>query len=154
MTYKTYELICQLPAQTASERIEDLLSKEGVEYKGANLSIASVKTPIAVLGMQPTLYTHCNWVGINPFTFISAIDVRCEPLDKDLTKVVVRINRRRAFLWMVFWVTCSFLAARAMPEPGGVIMFFGVASAAWFGIVLFLGGYLVKKEIGDHLRDR
>jgi len=27
------------------------------------------------------------------------------------------------------------------------------AAATWFGIVSFLGGYLVKKEISDRLKD-
>ena len=45
------------------------------------------------------------------------------------------------------------LAAAAMPEPGGAIVVFVVTCGAWFGIVSFLGGYLIKKEIGDHLKD-
>jgi len=40
-----------------------------------------------------------------------------------------------------------------MPPLGGVIVVIGVACAAWFGIVSFLSGYLIKKEIGDHLKD-
>jgi hypothetical protein len=41
-----------------------------------------------------------------------------------------------------------------MPEPGGVLFFIAFACATWFGIVSFLGGYLIKKEIGDCLEDR
>lgn len=152
MIYKTYELICRLPAEEASDRIQKLLSKEGVEYGSANLSVASLRTPIAVLGVQPKLYSHNNWVGINPFTFISGINVQCETEDNGLTKIIVRINRLRSFLWVGFWVTCSLLAAQRMPKPGGAILFISVACAAWFGIVLFFGGYLVKKEIVDYLK--
>jgi len=154
MRHKTYEFVCQLSAQAASERIEGLLSKEGVKYRSANLSVASVRTPIAVLGIQPKLYSHSNWVGLNPFTFVSGVEVQCEEVDGGLTKVTVRVNRRRAFLWVAFWIACSFLAARAMPEPGGAILVIGVACAAWFGVVCFLGGYLIRKEISDRLRDR
>jgi hypothetical protein len=152
--HKTYEFVCQLPAQAASERIEGLLSKEGVKYRAANLSVASVRTPIAVVGIQPKLYSHSNWVGLNPFTFVSGVEVQCEQVDSGLTKVTVRVNRLRTFLWVAFWVACSLLAARRMPEPGGAILVIGVACAAWFGLVSFLGGYLVKKEISDRLKDR
>jgi hypothetical protein len=152
MIYKTYELICQLSPQEASDRIQSLLSKEGVEYGSADLTVTSLRTPIAVLGIQPKLYSHSNWVGINPFTFISGIDVRCEAEDNGLTKVTVRVNRLRSFLWVGFWVICSFLAARAMPKPGGAVLLISVACAAWIGIVLFFGGYLIKKEIGDRLK--
>lgn len=152
MIYKTYELLCQLPAQRAVDQIAALFSKDGVKYKTTDLSIISLSTPIVLIGIQPRLYTHSNWVGINPFTFISGIDVHCESMGEAVAKVVIRINRLRAYLWVVFWAVCSFLAGRAMPEPGGAILFFGVVSAAWLVIVSFLCGYLVKKEIGDCLR--
>jgi hypothetical protein len=152
--HKTYEFVCQLPAQAASERIESLLSKEGVKYRAVNLSVVSVKTPIAVVGVQPKLYSHSNWVGLNPFTFVSGVEVRCEQLDNRLTKVTVRINRLRTFLWVAFWIACSSLAAIGMPEPGGAILVVGVACAAWFGLVSFLGGYLVRKEISDRLKNQ
>jgi hypothetical protein len=152
MMHKTYEFVCQLPAQAASERIEGLLSKEGVKYRAANLSVASLKTPIAMVGIQPKLYSHSNWVGLNPFTFVSGVEVQCEEVDSGLTKVTVRVNRLRTFLWVAFWIACSLLAARAMPEPGGAIVVVGVACAAWFGLVCFLGGYLIKTEISDRLK--
>jgi hypothetical protein len=65
MIQKTYELVCQLPAQAASERIEALLSKEGVKYTAANLFVTSTSTPIAVLGIQSKLYSRSNWGGLN-----------------------------------------------------------------------------------------
>jgi hypothetical protein len=77
MIQKTYELVCQLPAQTASERIEALLSKEGVTYTAANLFVTSTSTPIVLLGIQSKLYSRSNWVGLNPFAFVTSVDVRC-----------------------------------------------------------------------------
>ena len=155
MIHKTYEFVCQLPAQEASERIEGLLSEEGVKYRAANLAIASTRTPTAVLGIQPKLYSHSNWIGLNPFTFVSGVDVRCEPPgDSEVTKITVGVNRLRAFLWVAFWLGCDLLAASDMPRPGGAIFFVVFACAAWFGIVSFLGGYMIKKEISDCLKDR
>jgi hypothetical protein len=153
LMHKSYELVYHLPAQAASERIAGLLSKEGVKYRTSELSIVSTQTPIILLSIQPKLYSHSNWVGLNPFTFVSGIDVRCEQGNGGLTKVTVRVNRLRAFLWVAFWVACSLLAASAMPELEGAIFVIGVACAAWFGIVSFLGGYLVRTEISDCLKD-
>ena len=146
--HKTYEFefVCPLPAQAASERIEALLSKEGVEYRTSDLSIASTRTPIVLLSIP--------WVRLNPFVYISGIDVLFKPSDGGVTNVTVRVNRLRAFLLAAFYVWCGILAASAMPEPGGAIMVIGVACAAWFGIVSFLGGYLIKQEISDRLKDR
>jgi hypothetical protein len=128
--HKTYEFVCQLPAQAASERIEDLLSKEGVECRTCNLSVVSVRTPFAVLGIQPKLYSHSNWLGLNPFAFVSTVEVQCEQANNAFTKVTVRINRFRAFLWLAFWIACSLLVANEMPAIGGVILVVGVACAA------------------------
>ena len=149
---KTYEIFCQLPADAAAKRIEALLYKEGVKCRVSDLSITSVRTPIAVLGIQPRLYSHSNWVGLNPFTFVSGVDVRCKQGDDGLTKVTISVNRLRALLWVTFWGACSLLAASAMPEPGGAIFFIGITSSAWFAIVSFLGGYLIKKEITNSLK--
>ncbi|HET6841759.1 MAG TPA: hypothetical protein VFK06_08745 [Candidatus Angelobacter sp.] len=40
-----------------------------------------------------------------------------------------------------------------MPQPANVIVFIVLAGAAWFGYVTFLAGYLIRKEIADHLKD-
>lgn len=46
------------------------------------------------------------------------------------------------------------MAATAMSEPAGILFFVGFASATWFGIVSFVGGYLIRKEGSDRLRDQ
>jgi hypothetical protein len=149
---KTYEIVCPLSAQEVSARIASLFSNEGVSYEIDSLGVNSTRTPIAVLGIQPVMYTHNNWVGINPFAFVSGVDVRCENLEGGLTKVIVRINRWRAFLIVGFSIACGGMAAAAMPEPGGAIVFIVFSCAVWFTHVSFLGGYLVKKEIADQLK--
>lgn len=149
---KTYKIVCPLSAQVVSERIAALFSNEGVTYTMDSLGVSSTRTPIAILVIQPVMYTHNNWVGINPFAFVSGVDVQCEHGEVGLTKVIVRIDRWRAFLHVAIWITFGGMAAAAMPEPGGVICFIGVSCAAWFTHVSFLGGYLIKKEIADYLK--
>src|SRR5215831_11597848 len=112
--YKTYELVCKLPAQAVLERIKGLLSEELVKYRADNLSVTSTQIPIVVFGFDPRRFSHANWIGINPFTNVSGVEVRCEATDNGLTKVIVCVNRLRAFVWVGFWVACSALAASAM----------------------------------------
>ena len=150
--HKTYEFVCQLPAQEASERIAGLLSKEGVEYKAKGLSITSTRTPFVLLSIQPKLYSRSNWVGLNPFVYISGVEVLLKLVDNGTTIVTVRVNRLRGLLFAALGITAGCLAALAMPEPAGLLFFVGFACTTWFGIVSFLSGYLIKKEISDHLR--
>jgi len=151
MVHKTYELSCRLSIETAIERIEDLLAKEGVQYRTADLSIASIGTPIALFSFQRILYSSRNWVGLNPFTFVSSVIVRCESSSGGLTRIIIQVNQARTFLWSAFWAWCGALSALGMPEPAGAILFMAVTLAAWFGLVSFLGGALIKKEIGGWL---
>jgi hypothetical protein len=152
--YKTHVLICRLPARTALERIERLLSKECVKYTATNLAITSVRTPIVVLGIQRELYSHSNWVGLNPFAFVSGVDFQFKENEGGITRVTVRVSRFRGLLWVACWITSCGLAALAMPEPEGAIVFIGFSRAGWLGIMCFLGGYLIKKEIADCLIGR
>jgi hypothetical protein len=152
MMHKTYELVCRLPAQVALERIKALLSKEHVKYRADHLSVTSTQTPIVFVNLDPRLYSRRNWVGLNPFAHVSGIDVRCESGSNGLTRVVVRVNRFRA-VFLVAWVAAiGFGGSYITSDPFGVLVSFGVTCAAWFFMVPFLGGYLIKKEIGDHLK--
>jgi hypothetical protein len=151
--HKTYELVCPLTAPAALERIKGLLSQERVEYRSANLSVTSTQTPIVFFNFDSRLRSHGNWVGVNPFVCVSGVDVRCESGVNGFTRVIVRVNRFRAFFLGGFSVIWCLLLAWAAPEPWAKIIPIAFGCAAWFGIVSFLGGYLIKKEVGDHLRD-
>ncbi len=154
MMNKTYNLICQVHASVALERIEVLLSKEGVKYKVDNLSLASSRTPFIIFGIQSRLYSHSNWVGVNPFIFISFITVRCKSGDNGFTDVAIQINRLRALIWVAFWIWCGFLVAYAMPEPVSILFFMIFAIVVWISIVYFFAAHLVKEEINDCLKGK
>jgi hypothetical protein len=152
MIHKTYELVCPLSAHAALERIEALLSKESVQYKAAaDLSVTSTQTPI-LPWVEPWGWRASNWVGVNPFRYVSGVDVRCEPGVNGLTRVIVRVNRFRAFFLGGFSVIWCLLLACVVPEPWAKSIPIALGCAAWFGIVSFLGDYLIKKEIGNHLK--
>jgi len=149
---KSYEIFCPLPAPEAMERIQYLLSSEGVEYRAGDLAIASTRTPVVVLTMQRFLYSHNNWVGINPFTCVSAVDVLVRPQKDGCTRVLVSIDRRRAIIIFLVWIVAAGFAGSAAPQPVGALFFLGVSAAAWFGIVSFFAGYLIREEISANLR--
>jgi hypothetical protein len=151
MIWKIHNFACTLTAEEASMRVADLFSKEGVNYVVSALGITSTGTPIAVFGIQRRLYSRHNRVGLNPFAFVSGVNVRFESKNSTDSMVIVRVNRGRAFLWVAYWSLSSLLAAAAMPQPGGVLLFVGVTCAAWLGIVMFLGSYLIKEEIKNYL---
>ena len=70
--HKTYTILSDLPAPIALERISDLFSREAVPYVTVENSLKSTRTPVVISGFQPNLYSHANWVGLNPFAFVTA----------------------------------------------------------------------------------
>lgn len=155
MKHKTYILSTRLSAETAIARVGDLLTKAGVRYRTEGLSIVSTSTPIALLFFQRMHYSNRNWAGLNPFTYISGVDVRCQSDKSGLTEIVVQVNRFRTLLFVVFYVILSAIGVVALlaeSEPEGAFFFLAFGLAAWLGLVSFLGGYLIKKEITDCLK--
>jgi hypothetical protein len=153
MKRKTYIISSRLSAETTIARVGDLFRKAGVQYRTEGLSIVSISTPIVLLSFQRILYSNRNWVGLNPFTYISGVDVRCRLETSGLTEVVVQINRFRTFLYMASWFCAIGLTSIGMPPLEDAILFIiAVSLAGWFGLVSFLGGYLIKKEITDCLK--
>jgi hypothetical protein len=149
MKHKTYTLSSQLSPEDAIARVGELLAAERVRYRIEGLSIFSTSTPIALLSFQRVLYSKRNWVGVNPFAYISAVNVECWSGDGGLTEVLVRIDRFRTYVYLAFSV-CSFGGSVGMPTLAYAVVFVAAGfAAAWFYLVSFLGGYLLKKEIRD-----
>ena len=151
MFQKTYQLTSQLPAAAAMQRLKDLFRKEGVRFRSSDLSITSVKTPIAI-GLRPQSYSSRNWVGVNPFTFVSGVNVSCNSGANDVAKIKVQINQSRTFIYVAFWFMCSGFVAVSRPELEYATLLIVVTTiGAWFGLMWFMGGLLIKKEILDCL---
>jgi len=151
MMHKTYELVCPLSAQAALERIKALLSKKCVKYRADNLSVTSTQTPLVVVNVDPRGISRSNWVGLNPFMYVSSVEVQCQPADHGLTKVIVRVDRFRALIWVGCSIALGALVASAFPVWAGLLVLVAFTSAMWFRTVS-LGGYLIRKEISDHLK--
>ena len=148
-----FELKSRLAPREALSRIGNLLAEEGVKFKEeAELSLVSTATPIAILGIQTKLYSRKNWVGFNPFVFITSIRVDCKLDGGSGTIIELRINRHRALLWVGFYSIYVGLAARDMQEPNGALLFASVTIVAWLFYFFFVGGHLVKREIRNAVR--
>ena len=150
--HKKYEINSDLTPEAAIGRLGALLSYEGVDYSSDSFLIVSTRTPVAILSIQSALYSRKNWVGLNPFAFITGVEVRCQVDNDGRTRATLRVNQSRAYLFFAFWTACGFLAASSLPQPFSAMTFVAVALVGWFGHVSFLGGYLVVKEVADELK--
>jgi hypothetical protein len=145
VAHRTYILTSPLTPQEALRRAAALLASEGVRYTTTSLSIVSTTTPFAIAGFQRRLYTRRNWLGINPFTHASAVNLTCERTG-DGTSVTLEVDRTRAIGFAVLWVVCGALTVPPLPMVGGVLVMAAVASVAWFHVAV-IGGRLIAREI-------
>ena len=98
------------------------------------------------------MYSNRNWVGLNPFPFITGVDVRCQPNKAGITKVVVQVNRARAFFFMGFQVWCVSLGSLGMPTLAyALLVIAATIPLAWITSV-GVAGELIKKEITHSLK--
>jgi hypothetical protein len=145
ITQRTYLLTSPLEPSEVLRRVEKLLSSEGVSYKSNATTLVSTGTPLAVLGIQGRLYTRRNWLGINPFTHVSKLQLTCESRD-GRTNLILQIDRTRAVLFALFWAACGYFTAVHLPAIGVLLLVAALAAVAWFQIAV-VGGSLVAKEL-------
>lgn len=150
MVNTTYTFVCDLRVEEACEAMRALLRSESVEFSSAEFSLVSTRTPLPLVSLDRRNYSRKNWVGLNPFAYVSGVEVRCRARDARTTIVTVRVNRLRAVGWAGWFTACALFTL--LKPPLGAIIFVGIACAAWLTFACFLGDYLVRREIGDQLK--
>jgi hypothetical protein len=150
--YWDFSLVSQFPPDETMARIARLLTEERVTFEVAGQTIRSVKTPIAIGSIQPQMFSKRNAFLMNPFTIISGIKINCEQGDPGLTKISVRVDRARAFLWVAFWVWCGLLVVAQSSWQTVALVAAGVTLTAWVANVWYFGGTLIRAELRDCLK--
>ena len=121
------------------------------QFEVSESTIASTRTPFAIFGVERKIYTRRNWVGINPFVFISGVQVGFVNAGEQ-RRMRVQVNRTRSFLFAMFWPICVFFATRQVaPFVLRIAVVAGVAIIAWLIVAEFLGGRLLRGEIAQQV---
>jgi hypothetical protein len=91
MRRRAFRLKTGLAAEEAMARVGRLLEAEGVDARQEGETIWSVRTPNPPYHWHRRWYSRRNWVGINPFTLITGIEVSCakDPEGSTVLDVVV-----------------------------------------------------------------
>jgi len=151
LTSPMIELVSDLSQAEISRRIASLLSAEGVDFTATDSGISSTSTPLALLGFQREMYSRSNWLGLNPFAHVTAINVSWRTVDAKRVAVCVRINRTRAVAFAgIAMVLGLVMVAPMLPTLGAVLLAIAVGLFAW-GEIDILGKRLIISEIGRAL---
>lgn len=145
---RAFTLISDLSVNDALQRIKKLFDSESVNYQVENNEIRSLKMPMTLLNIDPRMYTKRNWVGINPFVFISGINVTLNGESPKGTVIDVNINQTRGVIIYLMILLCLASMMFAIPNlwTGIAILVFGLF-ISYLIIFPFLIGSILKNEI-------
>src|SRR6266481_3671116 len=137
MLRKTFTVATALPPNDALGRLVQLLETEGVKVAREENRVRSLRTPLPLLNVDPRLYSRRNWVGINPFALLTAIEAKANASSGG-TIVDVSIDRRRIILLLVLEALVAIATAFNAPwlpagardvRPSSGVMTFRISTA-------------------------
>lgn len=131
MRRKTFTVATTLLPKEALGRLIQLLETEGVKVAREENRVRSLRTPIPLLNVDPRLYSRRNWVGINPFALLTAVEMTTTA-SNDGTVVNVVIDRRRILLFLVLEAVVILsiaLKAPLLPTLALAAVLLGVCAA-------------------------
>lgn len=120
---------------TTMNQLCELLVCESLRFEIEQNTIRSVNIPFPILSFDYRVLSRNNWVGINPFVYVSNILLRVDSLDPNSCMVKVEIDQTRAI--MIFWFVATMLLLVSAFLPNVI------ASISFLSIFLSLSGYLI-----------
>ena len=132
----------------AKKRIENLLTYENVDFSVQPNSIRSTYIPIPLVNFDKRLYTRKNWVGINPFIYISGLEILFTELSATETRIEINIDQRRAIFFYCMFLCLVFLVALALPTIwASISCFLFIAISSYLLVFLLCIKKLLRYEI-------
>lgn len=146
----TAQLITDSTIEESIERIENLFVEESIKYKSDLNSIYSTNVPLPLFGFDLRQYSRRNWIGINPFIFISRIKVLLNKTNDDSVLINITIRQNRALIIYSFILLLLLIVAVNLPQAWIGFLFFVFFALLFFGFIFLLCiNRFIKKEIID-----
>jgi hypothetical protein len=150
MRLKTLRISTALTTAQAASRLAELFEAEGVSVERSANALNSTKVKLPWMGVDRALYTRRNWIGLNPFVWLTGIRAGCTPGSDGRTVVTLVLDRRRTILWVACWFALVGIVSLQAPLPGALAVLAVVALANMVGWLL--GPVLVRNEVEAQLR--
>jgi len=151
-TSKFFNLLTNKSIEETSEILSDLLEYENVKYKKTANEIFSLSTPFPFFNFDRRAYSRRNWVGINPFVYISGIKIILKSRE-NFTALTIELDRMRSYAILVCFLIFIGISAVNFSNGGFGFLFFSTSSVlAYFAVLYFLSYKLIKDEIDKAMK--
>lgn len=134
--------------ETSKMVVGSHLTKRGVKYRENVNELESESTPLPIFSFDSRLYSRDNWIGINPFQFISWVNIHFRQDEGNKTKISIEFSMMRVLYFMIFFSICA-LSMLSASFTAGIV---GFCFAGFIGIVCyFMATKFVLEEIMNAL---
>jgi hypothetical protein len=141
-----FNLQTPLPPVAAIEALERQLAKRSVVVAhGSDNSLMSTSIALPLLSPDRRSYSRDNWVGLNPFVYLSSVAVvaSCDPSGQ--TNIAVSVSLLR------FW-TCVFICLVLVLPIFGANLGAGMAALVFVALgVTFIREVVIKRALPAEL---
>jgi hypothetical protein len=137
-----FNLPTSLTPSVAIQVIEGQLAKRSVvTTRGADNSLTSASIALPLLSPDRRAYSRDNWIGLNPFVYLSSIVVSANAGNSSETRVAISVSLVR------LWVCASVCVATILPILGANLGV-GIVALALVGFgVAFVRQVVVGKLV-------
>jgi hypothetical protein len=146
-----FRLYSKLPMIDTIRRITELLACEYVGFHADQNSIKSTHVPFPILNIDKRMHTRKNCVGINPFIFISGIEIFLKEINTRKTQIDISVDQDRAILIYLFILCITLLVALTIP-----ILWIGISLFLFIGIFtrFFVFNICIKRLIKSEILNK
>ncbi|HXX36088.1 MAG TPA: hypothetical protein VEM15_16580 [Thermodesulfobacteriota bacterium] len=153
----TFTLNTGLSANDAMIRISNFLTSEHVDFQADLNSVKAEGIPIPLFSFDKRLYTKRNWVGINPFIFVSGVNFLIKESHSKQIQIDVNIRQGRAIFMYVFFVLffLCIMAAAVLDSylyPNILILLLIIAVTLPILVHLFIFELCIKRLIKSEIK--
>ncbi len=128
--------------KSALRGIEDLFNYESIKFLSDSNSIRSVQIPMPIVSFDRRFYSKKNWIGINPFIYISSIEINFKKPSTGKVIVDITIGQKRTFIIYLIVLLLTGMVAINLPNYWAGISLFSLVA-----IFTFIFKVCVKKLI-------
>ena len=143
-----YTINSDLSIKSVLRRLEDLFNYESIRFISNSKSIRSVRIPMPIISFDRRFYSKKNCIGINPFIFISSIEINLKKPSTEKVILDINIGQSRAFIiYLIVLLLTSMVAINLPNFWSGISLFFLVAIFVFIFIFKVCLKKLIKYEI-------
>ena len=148
-----FTLNSDLSIAETTKTLTDLLMSEDIGFSVNQNIITTNHIPLPLAYRD--LHTKKNWVGMNPFVYISSMEITLIQINNVETQIRVNIDQQRAILlYLLYLCLVLMVVIAAQILLAGVLLFLLMAIISYVFLFSLMIKRLIKSEMVRNITKR